>query len=141
MFEVGQKVWDVVRGEGVVEDVRECLSTYPVVVGLGSGRYESYTLEGRYAEYDENISLYTHPVEVIKKVTKPSINWEHVRGEYKFLAQDVNGKAWMYCTEPGIGEDHWFTTSGECAKAHSYASYTPGTCNWEDSLVTRPEGL
>ena len=141
MFEVGQKVWDVVRGEGVVEDVRECLSTYPVVVGLGSGRYESYTLEGRFAEYDENISLYQYPVEVIKKVTKPSINWEHVRGEYKFLAQDANGDAWLYYEKPELVEDEWVVTQGECSTVYSYASFTPGTCNWKDSLVARPKGV
>ena len=32
----------------------------------------------------------------VKKVTKPSINWEHVRDEYKFLAQDASGKAWEF---------------------------------------------
>ena len=142
MFEVGQKVWDVVRGEGVVEDVRECLSTYPVVVGLGSGRYESYTLEGRFAEYDENISLYQYPVEVVKKsvrqVVKPSINWEQVREEYKFLARDENNTAWLYQEKPEIYREGWGVTRGVPAEAGSYVSYTPGTCDWKDSLVERP---
>ena len=140
MFEVGQKVWDAAVGEGVVADIRDEYR-YPVVVAFRDEIERTYTKDGRSAKSNENPSLYPYPVEIVKKVTKPSINWEHVRGEYKFLAQDVNGNAWMYCTEPGIGEDHWFTASGECAKAHSYASYTPGTCNWEDSLVTRPEGV
>ena len=138
MFEVGQKVWDVVRGEGVVARIISS-QVYPVIVKFSCGGNRGYTMSGEYHEDHVNPSLYPYPVEVIKKVTKPSINWEHVRGEYKFLAQDGDGNAWLYCTEPGIGEDHWFTVSGGCAKAHSYASFTPGTCNWKDSLVIRPD--
>lgn len=141
MFEVGQRVWDVIRGEGVVVDVRKCVCTYPVVVSFDSGRSESYTTDGKCKEEHEKPSIYPYLVEVIKKVKKPSINWEHVRDDYKFLAQDANGNAWLYWEKPRLSEDHWVTTRGECAEAHSHASYIPGTCDWKDSLVARPEGV
>ena len=140
MFEVGQKVWDVVRGRGTVVRIDNDLD-YPVVVYLDSGKSESYSKDGKYASYDENISLYLYPVEVIKKVKKPSINWGHVRGEYKFLAQDANGDAWLYCEKPELNEDEWAVAQGECATTYSHSSFTPGTCNWKDSLVARPEGV
>ena len=140
MFKVGQKVWDVVRGEGVVVSV-DSHPDYPVIVTLGSGVTESYTADGKYISDHTNTSLYPYPVEVIRKVSKPSINWEHVRGEYKFLAQDEDGSAWLYCEKPELDIDGWDVTQGECSTVYSYASYTPGTCDWKDSLVARPEGV
>ena len=140
MFEVGQKVWDVVRGEGVVVSVYSN-QDYPVIVDLYSGSSESYTAGGLYQENHENPSLYPYPVEVTKKVTKPSINWEHVRDDYNYLSQDANGNAWLYWEKPELSEDHWIATKGECAEANSHVSYIPGTCDWKDSLVARPEGV
>ena len=141
MFEVGQKVWDVVRGEGTVARINNDLD-YPVVVYLDSGKSESYSKDGKYASYDENISLYPHPVEVIKKVSKPSINWGHVRKDFKFLAQDIDGNAYLYWEKPVLGScDGWQSTRGDFAEAGSYVSYTPGTCDWKDSLIARPEGV
>ncbi len=140
MFEVGQKVWDVLHGEGTVSRIGKNYA-YPVLVKFTNDDECSLTPDGkRYADH-EIPSLYPYPVEVVKKVTKPTINWEHVRGEYKFLAQDTDGSVWLYWEKPRLGGDHWVTTRGECAEAHSYASYIPGTCNWKDSLVTRPEGV
>jgi hypothetical protein len=73
------------------------------------------------------------------KVTKPSINWEHVRDEYKFLAQDVTGSAWLYIEEPTPDEVYWRAEAGVYVNANSYASYIPGNCDWKDSLVKRPD--
>ena len=139
MFEVGQKVWDVVRGRGTVVRIDNDLD-YPVVVYLDSGKSESYSKDGKYASYDENISLYPYPVEVIKKVSKPSISWEHVRDEYRFLAQDSNGDVYLYLEKPVLGKTAWKAVRGDFAEAYSHASFTPGTCDWKDSLVARPEG-
>ena len=138
MFEVGQKVWDVVRGGGRVVRVDNDFD-YPVAVDLDCGRSETYTSEGKYAEYDVNVSLYLYPVEVVKKVVKPSINWEHVRDKYKFLAQDANGNAWLYWEKPLMGDGRWLASRGDCSEADSYASYTPGIVDWKHSLVVRPQ--
>lgn len=141
MFEVGQKVWDVVRGEGVVVDVRKCVCTYSVVVSFGSGRSESYTADGKCKEEHEKPSIYQYPVEVIKKVTKPSINWEHVHDKFKWIAQDAEGGCWLYEDSPVEDEGEWKCSSGDCTAAEGFVSLVHGSCNWEDSLVTRPEGV
>jgi hypothetical protein len=139
MFKVGQKVWDVVRGEGKVVEVRDCDGSYPVIVNFaaGIGLY-TYTKEGKERVGHKNPSLYPYPVAVMRVASKPSIDWEHVRGEYKFLAQDIDGNAWLYWEKPELRACGWQTTRGECAEAQQFASYTPGTCDWKDSLVERP---
>ena len=140
MFKVGQKVWCVMFGEGVVTEVRSEDTNYLVEVRFG-GVMEYYTLDGKYRTYAIQ-TLYTYPVEIIKKnvrqVVKPSINWEQVREEYKFLARDENNTAWLYQEKPEISREGWGVTRGMPAEAGSYVSYTPGTCDWKDSLVERP---
>ena len=140
MFEVGQKVWDVIEGEGFVYDIDNYIS-YPVAVEFLSGKRNDYTINGMDLEVQSIPSLYPYPVDIVKKIVKPSISWEHVRDEYKFLARDANGDAWLYWEKPEIRGVEWGETRGVSAEANSYASYTPGTCNWKDSLVARPKDV
>lgn len=137
MFKVNQKVWDVVAGEGVVSRIDKEYH-YPVVVKFSDGNERTYSTDGKSVKSNEPPSLYPYPVEIVKKVVKPSINWEHVRGEYKFLAQDANGNAWLYWEKPEPGEDHWFATQGTWCEADSHVSYVSGICDWKDSLIERP---
>ena len=137
MFEVDQKVWCVMFGEGVVTDIDK-VYTYPLIVKFTNGVKKTYALNGKENESHVNPSLYPYPVEIVRKVTKPSINWEHVRKDFKFLAQDMNGNAYLYWERPALSTTGWEPTRGDFAEAQSYASYTPGTCNWKDSLVERP---
>ena len=137
MFEVGQKVWCVMFGEGVVTDIDKGY-TYPLIVKFTNGVKKTYALNGKENESHVNPSLYPYPVEIVRKVTKPSIDWKHVRKDFKFLAQDIDGNAWLYWEKPVLGENGWQTTQGDCAEAQQFASYTPGTCRWEYSLVERP---
>ena len=139
MFEVGQRVWDVIRGHGVVVSIDNDLD-YPVVVVLDTGRCESYTTDGKYAEYDKNISLYPYPVEITKKVTKPSIDWNHVHDKFEWIAQDSEGGYWLYEERPDKIDGEWVCSSGDCTSAEGFSSLIPGTCDWKDSLVARPEG-
>ena len=140
MFEVGQKVWCVIFGEGVVTKIITDNTQFRVEVHFGEVP-EYYTLGGKY-RLDGLQTLYPYPVEIVKKsvrqVVKPSINWEQVREEYKFLARDENNTAWLYQEEPEICREGWGVTRGVPAEAGSYVSYTPGTCDWKDSLVERP---
>ncbi len=138
MFEVGQTVWDVVRGEGVVDAI-ESEAPYPLIVKFADGGGCTYTMNGKSLVSYKNRSLYTYPVEVAKKVVKPSINWEHVRDKYKFLAQDANGNAWLYWEKPLMGDGRWLASRGDCSEADSYASYTPGIIDWKHSLIVRPQ--
>ena len=141
MFGVGQTVWDVVRGEGVVDAI-ESETPYPLVVKFADGGGCTYRMDGKSLVSYKNRSLYPYPVEVVKKVVKPSINWEHVRGNYNYLATDDMGNAWLYGKEPTIDDDNgcWDVELGEFALADTHVSYAPGTCDWKESLVKRPEG-
>lgn len=64
MFKVGQKVWDVVRGEGVVTYIEKD-GEYPVIVEF-DGEEESYTTDGKYREDHEPPSLYTYKPKIVK---------------------------------------------------------------------------
>ena len=63
-FQVGQKVWDVVRGEGVVTYIEED-AEYPVVVEF-DGEEEDYTADGKYREDHAFPSLYTYKPKIVK---------------------------------------------------------------------------
>lgn len=136
MFEVGQKVWDVVAGEGTVI-VISMGYTYPVLVKFTDGAGSSYRRDGRRHE-DYIPSLYPYPVEVVKKVTKPTINWEHVHNKFKWVAQDNGGGCWLYEERPDKIDGEWNCSSGDCAPAEGFVSLVHGTCDWKDSLVERP---
>ena len=64
MFQVGQKVWDIVRGEGVVTEVLE-FEEYPVIVAFNNEE-DSYTTEGKYLENDAYPSLYPYEPKIVK---------------------------------------------------------------------------
>ena len=138
MFEFKQKVWCVMFGAGVVRDILASATRFPLVVEF-NGKLECYTLDGKYVINDAQ-TLFPHPVEIVKKVVKPSINWDHVHGKYNYLAADDMGNAWLYGKEPTIDDDggYWDVELGELALADTHASYIPGTCDWKDSLVERP---
>lgn len=74
--------------------------------------------------------------------TKPSIDWSHVNKDYKYMATDEDGDTHLYNKKPYI-EDYgvWNVSSGFCKSAEAFVSFVPGTCNWKDSLVERPEGI
>lgn len=139
MFEVGQCVWDVLHGEGTVSSIgKNC--TYPVIVKFTNNEECSYTSDGkRYAEHLIP-ALYAYPVEIVKKMTKPTVNWNHVNSRYKYLAQDESGTCWVYEHVPILIEDEWASSRGDCTPADCLQSLVPGSCFWKDSLVERPTG-
>ena len=58
MFKVGQKVWCLIFGEGVVVDVGVAeYQTYPVDVEFLKGGREDYTADGKLYEDDDEPSL------------------------------------------------------------------------------------
>ena len=138
MFKVGQKVWCAMFGEGVVTKIFTNKTKFPVEVSFGE-LPEYYSLDGRFQVYAAQ-TLFTYPVEIVKKVTKPSINWEHVDSKFNYLAEDSNGDAFLYEKEPFIAMTAFGSRGGEIAEGHMFASYVKGICDWKESLVKRPEG-
>ena len=101
-----------------------------------------YSLEGKYEQlYATQPTLFPYPIEIVKKVTKPSIDWDHVAPKYKYLSEDSGGNAFLYEEEPYVatGASAWYAQSDEVVKADGFASYTKGTCDWKDSLIKRPD--
>ena len=141
MFKINQKVWCAIYGAGVVKRIRqESGVEYPVVVVFNRNDDESvitYTAEGKYHEAG-NVTLFTYPVEIVKAITKPSIDWSHVSEVFQYLAMDEDGHHYLFVEEPEPGEGEW-TTHVPYICAEHFASFVPGTCNWKDSLVKRPD--
>ena len=140
MFEVGQKVWDVVRGRGVVDAI-ESETPYPLVVKFAAGGGDTYMTNGKSHVNYENRSLYPYPVEVVKKVVRPVIDWSHVHSKYRWLAKDPVGSYWLYEKQPYKTDCGWKSENGDCICADGFATLSPGFCDWEDSLIVGPGGL
>lgn len=73
-------------------------------------------------------------------VTKPSINWDHVAPEYRWLAMHNCGGHYLFETKPILDSCSEWAVTGKELNPEGFASFTPGTCSWKDSLVQRPEG-
>lgn len=65
MFKVGQKVFDIVRGEGVVTYIEED-AEYPVYVKFDGDEEEDYTADGKYRKDHAFPSLYTYKPKIVK---------------------------------------------------------------------------
>ena len=137
MFKVGQPVWDILQGGGTVIRADET-SAYPVSAKFANGTEHTYTFDGKFGDDYEIPALYPYPVEITKKVTKPTVNWDHVNSRYNYLAQDESGTCWVYEHVPILIEDEWASSRGDCTPVDCLQSLVPGTCSWEDSLVERP---
>lgn len=72
--------------------------------------------------------------------TKPSINWEHVEQRFKWMATDVDGNTYLFSIKPEKRRVLW-ESEFSYILASVFSSFVPGTCNWKDSLVERPEGI
>lgn len=71
------------------------------------------------------------------KLTKPSINWEHVAPEYVALATDTSGSSYLFTEVPEATANMW-STGIRWRSADVFQSFVKGTCDWKDSLVLRP---
>lgn len=140
MFKVGQKVWCAMFGEGEVTRILTSNTQFPVKVKFGGLTDYYYNLDGKF-QTNATQTLFPYPVEITKKVVKPSINWDHVAPKYKYFSEDSEGNAFLYGEEPYVATDAsaWYAQSDEVVEALGFASYTKGTCHWKDSLVKRPE--
>ena len=138
-FYVGQKVWCVIFGEGVVAKITH--GPYPVKVKFENGVVEDYTSGGHILSRS-NRALFHHPVKIVQdeSAAKPSIDWSQIKDEYKWLAVDVNECAYVYENEPNIdGSTFWCSSSATYFLVNGLVSYSRGTCDWKDSLIERPK--
>ena len=139
MFKVGQKVWCAIYGAGVVAEVdgESAVGNYCIDVKFKDGLSISYTNDGKWSD-EGNIVLFPHPVEIVKAIIKPSIDWSHVSEEFHYIAMDSRGLHHLFVEKPERISAEWITHALYIYADH-FASFTPGTCDWKDSLVKRPE--
>ena len=141
MFKEGQKVWCAIYGAGVVKRIRQKDGVdYPVVMVFNRNDDENvvtYTSDGKY-HVEGNVTLFPHPVEIVKAITKPSIDWNHVSEDFQYLAMDSGGLHHLFAEKPEPTDVEWQTHARYIYAGH-FASLIHGTCNWKDSLVKRPE--
>ena len=139
-----------------------------VLFNNGDENVVAYTIDGKYHD-DGNATLFPYPVEIVGADTKnlreelkhlrdevktlrealktcqskpqelkPSIDWNHVNEVFQYLAMDADGECYIYTDKPLQCERQW-TTNLPCSPAINFTSFTPGTCDWRDSLVKRPD--
>ena len=137
MFKKGQKVWDVIFGPGEVSEILTNGASVPVVVRFDDAQVVYFALDGKHLAYAMQ-TLFPYPIEITKAVTKPSIDWSHVSSEFNYLVQDSDGEGYLCGEEPACVESGWGSES-HYVSAGAFTSYEPGTCDWRDSLVKRPE--
>ena len=137
MFEKGQKVWCLIYGQGVVAEVdgENACGRYGVIVKFNDELSACYTADGKYHNQGV-VTLFPHPVEIVKAIAKPSIDWDHVSEDFQYLAMDADGRCWLWVTKPELFQEQW-RGCGLTTKAENFASFTPGSCDWENSLVKR----
>ena len=69
---------------------------------------------------------------------KPSIDWSHVSDKYNYLAIDADGECSLFNSKPKVTSNRWDDDSEMyCIRADYFTSYSPGNCNWKDSLISR----
>ena len=138
MFKVGQKVWCAIYGAGVVTEIQHVIEGVGrVEVKFNDDRTRVYTSDGKYYD-DSNIVLFPYPIEITKAVTKPSIDWGHVGEYFQYLAMDSGGNGYLCGKNPHYDNTIWLMEA-PYIPATAFTSYVPGTCDWKDSLVERPE--
>ena len=138
MFKEGQKVWCAIYGAGVVTEIQHASGgANPVEVKFNDDLTRVYTSDGKYYD-DSNIVLFPYPIEITKAVTKPSIDWGHVGEYFQYLAMDSGGNGYLCGKNPHYDNTIWLMEA-PYIPATAFTSYVPGTCDWKDSLVKRPE--
>ena len=137
MFKKDQKIWCAIFGEGVVVEIQPASGgAYPVEVRFNDGRTCFYTSDGKYCA-NSSIVLFPYPIEITKATIKPSVDWNHVSEDFQYLAMDEDGLHHLFAEKPEPTAAEW-TTHALYIYAGHFASFSAGTCNWEDSLVKRP---
>lgn len=102
------------------------------------GAVEHKISSGKWLSKPSDESLYADSI-YRAAVTKPSVDWSQVGAQIVAFARNSSGVA-MGCTRVPIIRHLWnrWEASAGTYPASLWPSYTPGTCDWKDSLIVRP---
>lgn len=76
-----------------------------------------------------------------KPVAADEINWSEVHEDYKFMARDQSGDAYVFSTTPinRVASGYWTSEDGLMEQVNGLlSSYRNNGKDWKDSLVERP---
>ena len=112
-FRVGQTVWCVIFGKGVVESIHKS-NTYPVEVEFGCGEYRCYTLSGdMFRHVKNNRSLFFSEPKVIAEA-KPEFVPKLKAGTPIILSESSAGNQMLPAWVINESEDSIIATSKDC---------------------------
>ena len=70
-----------------------------------------------------------------------SLPWAELDARWKWAARDESGGVWIYDERPDTGTRVWIT-NGLCLEITGLlANFDPGNKPWNESLISRPEGV
>lgn len=115
-----------------------------VMLAYADGAEVEYALRSREsscAEYYAPLEPSFNWKELIFRVkqTPDFIDWSHVAPEYKWMARDKDGAAYVYREKPELGRREWGASGANHRIDTAFSSYKAGTVDWEGSLVSREE--
>lgn len=76
-----------------------------------------------------------------KPVSPDEINWSEVHEDYKFMARDDSGDAYVFKNMPiaRVNSGYWISEEGLTEQVNGlFSSYRNNGKDWKDSLVERP---
>jgi hypothetical protein len=123
-FQVGDEVFCLLNGEGVVVEINNNSLYHQVIVKLTSGRLENYTQEGHYSICNKNPCLYHKGTVVTIKSAQPK------RERYKWvnIYSDNNGNCLLGTTY-----------NSEANARDSIGCIVPGY-KYVDTIQIKPKG-
>ena len=104
---------------------------------MGRPEIERYSNSWKQWNMDEDPKFIVYFQYRIK--SKPWIDWDHVSDDILAMATDDDRDSGLFHGEP-VKSSGWWHRDGEgfIVNPNIFASFTPGTCGWKDSLVMRP---
>ena len=122
----------------------QTLKAIEVMQAFAEGKKIQYSNNGRDWEIVDNPSWdWEYSEYRVKPVSKPSINWDHVHPDYKYLFTESDGSSYIVASEPIRSGVCWLIDIEDDAYVtpEIFASFIPGDCDWKESLVQRPESV
>lgn len=119
---------DEVYGEGT----KEALKAH-------GGPYECYCDEGYWINISPHWGRGTVYRVKPQPPTKPNPPWEHLADWVQYVAREEDGSmcAFEEMPEDYVETGEWDISGQSCCLKS--LNFDPGTCDWRDSLVKRPE--
>lgn len=67
-----------------------------------------------------------------------SFDWSQLTDSFIYIAKDSDGHPTAFEKLPIRRNGYWDVSSGQALSIEHFKCYKSGTCDWKDSLLTRP---